>query len=465
MTLINPAIFRQYDIRGIWGKDLIEEVIERIGRAFAVYLRQALKKEKIKVSVGRDIRLSSSAMLKALSQGLLGSGIDIVDIGVCPTPLQYFSHFHLPVDGGVMITGSHNPPEFNGMKLSVDKETLYGKKIQDIKMISEDGNFIYGTGKIETYEIISKYIEYIKKSFIPLKGIKVVVDAGNGTAGLVAPELLRELGCEVIELFCEPDGTFPNHHPDPVVMENVKDLISKVLSTGSDIGIGYDGDSDRIGVISDKGEVIWGDRLMILFAKDIIENQKLSGIQGKPIFVGEVKCSQVMYDEIKRLGGDPIMWKAGHSLIKHKMKETGALLGGEMSGHIFFADKYFGYDDAIYASLRILEILSKKGSPYSIDRLLRDIPKRISTPEIRFACPDEIKFEIVESAKKVFKDYLLNDIDGIRISFEKGWGLIRASNTQPALVLRFEAEDEDSLKEIKDLVEGRLNRVIAEFTP
>ncbi len=465
MTLINPAIFRQYDIRGIWGKDLIEEVIERIGRAFAVYLRQALKKEKIKVSVGRDIRLSSSAMLKALSQGLLESGIDIVDIGVCPTPLQYFSHFHLPVDGGVMITGSHNPPEFNGMKLSVDKETLYGKKIQDIKMISEDGNFIYGTGKIETYEIISKYIEYIKKSFIPLKGIKVVVDAGNGTAGLVAPELLRELGCEVIELFCEPDGTFPNHHPDPVVMENVKDLISKVLSTGSDIGIGYDGDSDRIGVISDKGEVIWGDRLMILFAKDIIENQKLSGIQGKPIFVGEVKCSQVMYDEIKRLGGDPIMWKAGHSLIKHKMKETGALLGGEMSGHIFFADKYFGYDDAIYASLRILEILSKKGSPYSIDQLLRDIPKRISTPEIRFACPDEIKFEIVESAKKVFKDYLLNDIDGIRISFEKGWGLIRASNTQPALVLRFEAEDEDSLKEIKDLVEGRLNRVIAEFTP
>jgi len=463
MALINPAIFRQYDIRGIWEKDLTREVIERIGRAFAVYLKEILKKGKITVSIGIDVRMSSSTMFEVLSRGLLGSGIDIVDIGICPTPLQYFSLFHLPVEGGVMITGSHNPPEFNGMKLSVGKETLYGEKIQDIKRISEEGNFTHGTGKLEEYAIIPTYMEYIKKNSPSLERIKVVIDAGNGTAGLVAPQLLRDLGCEVIELYCEPDGNFPNHHPDPMVMENIKDLIATVVSSGADIGIGYDGDSDRIGVISDKGEVVWGDRLMIIFARDIIESQRSLGIQEKPVFVGEVKCSQVMYDEIKRLGGDPIMWKAGHSLIKHKMKETGALLGGEMSGHMFFADRYFGYDDAIYTSVRLLEILSKKGSPYSIDRLLSDIPKSISTPEIRFECPDEIKFKIVERAKEAFSDYPLNDIDGIRITFNKGWGLIRASNTQPALVLRFEAQDEDSLKEIRGLMEGRLNNVIASF--
>lgn len=461
--MLNPAIFREYDIRGIWGKDLTEGVIERIGRAFAVYLRKTLEKEKIKVSIGRDVRLSSSTILEALSLGLLSSGIDIVDIGTCPTPLQYFSLFHLPVDGGVMITGSHNPPEFNGLKLSVSKETLYGGKIQEVGRIVERGDFFQGKGTTEAYEIIPKYIDYLKKGFSPLNRIKVVIDAGNGTAGLVAPQIMRDLGCEVIELYCEPDGNFPNHHPDPTVMENIKDLIEVVLSSGSDIGIGYDGDSDRIGVVSDKGEVVWGDRLMIIFARDIIESQKAKGIEERPIFVGEVKCSQVMYDEIKRLGGDPIMWKAGHSLIKHKMKETGALLGGEMSGHIFFADRYFGYDDAIYTSLRLLEILSKYGSPYSVERLLRDLPKSVFTPEIRFACPDDIKFKIVQRAKEAFKDYPLNDIDGIRINFEKGWGLIRASNTQPALVLRFEATGEDALLEIKEFVEGKLNAVIAEF--
>lgn len=463
--MINPAIFRQYDIRGIWEKDLTEGVIERIGRAFAVYLREAIKKEKIKVSIGRDVRLSSSLILNALSRGLLGSGIDIVDIGICPTPLQYFSLFHLPIDGGVMITGSHNPPEFNGMKLSVGKETLYGEKIQDVRRISEGSDFIQGKGKAEVYEIIPEYMEYLKGSFPPLNRLKVVIDAGNGTAGLVAPQIMRELGCDVIELYCDPDGNFPNHHPDPVVMENIKDLITKVVSTGADVGIGYDGDADRIGVVTERGEVVWGDRLMIIFARDIIESQKSRGILEKPIFVGEVKCSQVMYDEIERFGGNPIMWKAGHSLIKHKMKETGAVFGGEMSGHIFFADRYFGYDDAVYTSLRLLEILSKNGRPYSIERLLRDVPKSVSTPEIRFECPDEIKFKVVEKAKEAFRDYPLNDIDGIRINFDKGWGLIRASNTQPALVLRFEAKDEDSLREIKELVEGKLDSVMAGFNP
>lgn len=463
--MINPAIFREYDIRGIWGKDLTEEIIQRIGRAFAVYLKNKLRRDQIKVSIGRDVRLSSPAIFDALARGLLDSGIDIVDIGVCPTPLQYFSLFHLPIDGGVMITGSHNPPEFNGMKLSAGKETLYGLKIQEIKRIAEKGDFVRGKGKAEAYDIIPGYIEHLRKNFSSFSRIKVVVDAGNGTAGLVAPGIIRELGCEVIELYCEPDGNFPNHHPDPTVMENIKDLIEKVVSSGANIGIGYDGDADRIGVVSDKEEVIWGDRLMIIFARDIIESRRSEGITEKPVFVGEVKCSQIMYDEIERLGGNPIMWKAGHSLIKHKIKETGALFGGEMSGHMFFADRYFGYDDAIYTSLRLLEVLSKNGAPYSIERLLRDVPKSISTPEIRVECPDDIKFKVVEKAKEAFRDYPLNDIDGMRIHFDKGWGLIRASNTQPALVLRFEAEDEDSLRRIRELVEGRLNKVMAEFKP
>ncbi len=461
--MIHPSIFREYDIRGIWEKDLTEEVVERIGRAYAVYLKKTLRQEKVKVSIGRDVRLSSSLIWKALTQGLLTSGIDIVDIGICPTPVQYFSLFHLPVQGGVMVTGSHNPPEFNGMKLSVNKETLYGNKIQDIRRMSEKGDFIQGEGKAEFYEIMPEYLGYLRNHFPRLGGIKVVVDAGNGTAGLIAPHIMRELGCEVIELYCNPDGNFPNHHPDPVVMENLKDLIAKVLSSDADIGIGYDGDADRIGVISDKGEVIWGDMLLIIFARDIIEQKRAEGFQGKPIFVGDVKCSQIMYDEIERLGGDPIMWKTGHSLIKHKVKETGAPLGGELSGHMFFADRYFGYDDALYASLRLLEILSKRGMPYSINKLLSNIPKSISTPEIRVECPDDIKFDVVKKIKEEFRDYPFTDIDGIRIHFKKGWGLIRASNTQPALVLRFEAQDEQSLRDIKEIVEEKLNRVMAGF--
>jgi phosphomannomutase/phosphoglucomutase len=363
-----------------------------------------------------------------------------------------------------MITGSHNPPEFNGMKLSVDKETLYGDKIQEIRKISGKGDFIRGTGKAEVYEVIPRYLEYLRHSFPPLTGIKVVIDAGNGTAGFVAPHVMRGLGCEVTELYCDPDGHFPNHHPDPVVMENLKDLIEKVLSSGADIGIGYDGDADRIGVINDKGEVIWGDMLLVIFARDIIERRKAEGIQEKPIFIGDVKCSQIMYDEIERIGGNPIMWKTGHSLIKHKVKETGAPLGGELSGHMFFADRYFGYDDAIYASLRLLEILSKIGRPYSLDRLLRDIPKSVTTPEIRVECPDDIKFQVVTRAKKEFTEYHITDIDGIRIHFNKGWGLIRASNTQPALVLRFEAQDEHSLRDIQNIVEEKLDRIMAEFS-
>ncbi|MBI4654149.1 MAG: phosphomannomutase/phosphoglucomutase [Nitrospirae bacterium] len=470
---MSPAIFRQYDIRGVWGKDLTEEVAELIGRAFASYLLKSVNKDKTKVTIGRDVRLHSKTILDNLIRGLNNSGIDVIDLGVCPTPLQYYSLFKLPVDGGVMITGSHNPPEFNGFKLSVGKETLFGDKIKAIEGIINLKDFKKGRGGIESYPIIDDYIDFMKDKFPDLSGLKVVIDAGNGTGGLVAPKILKELGVDVFELYCEPDGRFPNHHPDPTIEKNLIDLIRKVKELKAHVGMSYDGDADRIGVIDEGGEIIWGDRLMIIFARDIIESQKsevrsqptplcelMSGKSKKPVFIGEVKCSQVMYDEIERLGGRAIMWKTGHSLIKEKLKEEHAVLAGEMSGHMFFADRYFGYDDAIYASLRLLEVLKKSGKPYSTKALLKDTPHMISTPEIRVDCPDEIKFGIVEKVKEAFKEYPLVTIDGIRIKFNGGWGLIRASNTQPALVLRFEAKDEATLKEIKDFVEGALNKII-----
>ena len=455
---VDPKIFRKYDIRGVWGKDLTEDVVEAIGRAFAFYVKEHTKKDRLTLSIGRDVRLSSPTVSEALTRAFLSSGIDVIDIGACPTPLQYFSLYHLPVDGGVMITGSHNPAEFNGLKLSVGKETIFGERIQEIRKLIEAGSTVSGRGTASTHPIIPDYMEYLLDKFggeqAPFKGLKVVVDAGNGTGGLVAPALIRKLGAEVIELYCEPDGRFPNHHPDPVVLENLKDLIDKVLSEGAHLGIGYDGDSDRIGVVDEDGDVVWGDRLMIIFSREILAKSPGATI------IGEVKCSQTLYDDIKAHGGSPVMWKTGHSLLKKKLRETAGLLAGEMSGHIFFADRYFGYDDAIYASLRLLEILAEKGKPYSVKSLLRDVPHMVSTPEIRFDCADEVKFGIVEKVKKAFKDYPVIDIDGVRVNFPDGWGLIRASNTQPALVMRFEAKDEAALKRIRDFVEGELNKLL-----
>ncbi|MCL4491136.1 MAG: phosphomannomutase/phosphoglucomutase, partial [Nitrospirae bacterium] len=378
-------------------------------------------------------------------------------------PLQYFSLFTLPVDGGIMITGSHNPSEFNGMKLSVGTETLFGKKIQAIREIVERGETLSGTGCTGLYDIIPAYLEHVTDQIsgmhpgLPFEGIKVVIDAGNGTGGLVVPELLRGLGCDVVELYCEPDGNFPNHHPDPVVLENIKDLRAAVRKERAHLGIGYDGDSDRIGVVDEEGDVIWGDRLMIIFARALLKTNPGATI------IGEVKCSQTLYADIAAHGGKPLMWKTGHSLIKSKMKETHGLLAGEMSGHIFFADRYFGYDDALYASVRLIEIMANAGSPYSLKELLKDVPVTASTPEIRFDCPDEIKFKVVERVKDFFKDYPVIDIDGVRINFPDGWGLIRASNTQPALVLRFEASDGVLLEEIKNSVEAGLLDVMREF--
>lgn len=454
--MINPGIFRQYDIRGVWEKDLTPSLVEDIGRGYAAYLLRHLNKDSAKISVGMDARLHSPAIRDSLIKGLTASGVNVTDLGICPTPLQYFSLHALPLDGGIMITGSHNPPEFNGFKLSVGRGTIFGQAIQDIRKIIDAGDLKTGSGSVDHYDVIRNYISSVKGGFESFSGIKVVVDAGNGTGGLVAPEIMRTLGAEVVELYCEPDGNFPNHHPDPTLTDSLQDLIAKVREEKAHAGIGFDGDADRIGVVDEEGNIIWGDRLMIIFSRDILRERPGAKI------IGEVKCSQTMYDDIAIHGGVPIMWKTGHSLIKEKMKKEEALLAGEMSGHLFFKHRYFGYDDAIYAGLRLMEIIKKAGEPYSTKALLHDVPQVTATPEIRFDCPDDIKFRIVEKAQNAFNEYESITIDGIRIKFDDGWALIRASNTQPVLVLRFEAKNESRLKEIRRFVEERLNRIIVE---
>ncbi len=451
---INPQIYREYDIRGIVDKDLTPEIVRRLGQGFGTHMVQLGQRSLV---VGRDGRLSSPSYGRALIEGLISTGCDIVDIGVCPTPVYYFSLFHLDQDGGMMVTGSHNPPEFNGFKVSIGKSTIFGEEIQKLGRLVERGEFISGQGKLSKQEIIRPYQDYIKKNVSIDKRLKVVIDAGNGTAGIVAGSLLRDLGCEVEELYCEIDGRFPNHFPDPTIPENLKDLIHRVKKIEADIGIGYDGDADRIGVVDDQGSIIWGDQLMILFSRDIL-NQKKGAT-----FVAEVKCSQNLFTDIERHGGHAIMWKTGHSLIKEKMKQEKAVLGGEMSGHIFFADRYFGYDDAIYASCRLIELLSKTDRKLSV--LLKNVPKTFITPEIRVDCPDEIKFKVVEKVKEELgKDHSIIDVDGVRAQFGDGWGLVRASNTQPVLVLRFEAISEKRLQEIKKLVEGKVRSAVSTLT-
>ncbi|MDA8079549.1 MAG: phosphomannomutase/phosphoglucomutase [Nitrospiraceae bacterium] len=455
---MNREIFRQYDIRGVWEKDLTEEVALLIGRAFGSLLEETLQKDRIEVSVGRDVRLSSPAISSSLISGIISTGVNVVDIGACPTPVQYFSIHSLGLDGGVMVTGSHNPPEYNGFKLSVGTGTIHGEGIQRIREIISAGSFRQGSGALREYPALRDYVAHLLSSFSSLSGITVVLDAGNGTAGLCAPEIAEGLGARVIRLYCEPDGRFPNHHPDPVLPENIEKLIQTVKETGADIGIAYDGDADRIGVVDADGEIVWGDRLMIVFSREILRESPGASI------IGEVKCSQLLYDDIKKHGGNPVMWKTGHSLIKAKMKETGALIAGEMSGHIFFADRYFGYDDAIYATLRLLEILKKKGGPFRIREALNDLPEVFSTPEIRFDCSDSLKFRVVERIRDAFSGYDVNTTDGARIHFSDGWALARASNTQPALVLRFEARDEKALSRIRSLVEEELGLIMKSLT-
>jgi phosphomannomutase/phosphoglucomutase len=445
---MNPAIFREYDIRGLAEKDFDADFAYLLGKVHgtAVYSKGGRR-----VTVGRDCRATSDPYAEAVIRGLVSSGLHVYDVGVCPTPLLYFSLFHLDVDGGIMVTASHNPSEYNGFKVCLGKETIYGAQIQDLRARMERGEFKENPGgKREAYAIIPPYTEHLLPDVPSLaRPLKVVIDAGSGVAGPVAPPIFRRLGCEVWEIACTMDGSFPIHHPDPTVPENLELLIDKVKKEKADLGIAYDGDADRIGAVDEKGNILWGDELLILFARDILKRHPGATI------ISEVKCSQRLFDEIEKNGGKAIMWKAGHSLLKAKMKETKAVLAGEMSGHMFFADRYFGYDDAIYASLRLVELVARLGRPLST--LLADLPKSVSTPEIRVDFPDDKKFAIAERAKEYFrKQYPIIDVDGVRIQFPEGWGLIRASNTQPALVLRFEAKSAEKLKEYRGIVESKL---------
>ncbi|MCJ7786224.1 MAG: phosphomannomutase/phosphoglucomutase [Desulfobacterales bacterium] len=448
---MNPQIYREYDIRGVVDRDLTPAIVKRLGQGFGTSM---IQHNKLNLVVGRDGRLSSKSFADALIEGLLSTGCHVTDIGLCPTPAYYFSIFHLDKDGGMMVTGSHNPPEFNGLKVSVGKSTIFGEEIQSLGRLIEKGEFSSGKGSLGREEIIRPYQDYIKKNIRLEKPLKVVIDAGNGTAGGVAGPLLKDLGCEVEELYCEVDGRFPNHFPDPTIPDNLKDLIDRVMKTRADVGIGYDGDADRIGVVDDQGNIMWGDQLMILFSREILKVRKGA------TFVAEVKCSQNLFNDIEKHGGKAIMWRTGHSLIEEKMREEKAALGGEMSGHIFFADRYLGYDDAIYASCRLVELLSK--TEKKLTQLLSDVPETFITPEIRVDCPDEIKFRVVETVREALRrDYPVIDVDGDRVKFEDGWGLVRASNTQPVLVLRFEALTQDRLGEIRGLVEKKVQEAVS----
>lgn len=446
---MNPGIFREYDIRGVVDTDLTDEFVFLLGQSYATYLS---RKGKRRIVLGRDGRLSSPRLRELLLGGLVSGGLEVLDIGLVPTPVFYFSLFHLDRDGGMMITGSHNPPNFNGFKICVGKDTLYGEQIQELRKIAEEKRFTKGQGSLIFQNIIPEYQEYLVRNIRLRRKIRLVLDSGNGTAGPVAPEILRRLGCEVIELYSEVDGRFPHHHPDPTLPENMKDLIEKVKQSGAEVGIGYDGDADRIGVVDHLGNILWGDQLLILFSRGVLQAHPGATI------VSEVKCSKTLFDDITKNGGRAIMWRAGHSLIKRKMKEEKALLGGEMSGHMFFADRYYGYDDAIYASCRLLEILSLEKR--SLPELLGDVPKTFYTPEIRVDCPDEQKFSVVQKVRESFREeFPIVEVDGVRILFPDGWGLVRASNTQPVLVLRFEADSPDRLREIQALVEKRIQQV------
>ena len=500
---IDSTIFRMYDIRGEVDKNFTGEVVNAIGKAYAIYLKDKFTEKPLTVSVGRDVRLHSEKLKDALISGILSQGVNVVDLGICPTPVLYFSLFNLSVDGGIMITGSHNPPEFNGMKVCIGKETIYGEEIQNLYKIvkslplsTKDKN-----GELGHFDILSKYKSFLLTEFFrhserseespllpqsfrgeaeespllrseappfrhserseespPLRSdafpsLSIAVDSGNGCAGIFVPQVLKELGIKVFELYSEPDGNFPNHHPDPTLVETLATLQDTVKNNNLDFGIAYDGDVDRLGVVDERGNVVYGDKLTYIFAKDILKTHP----KGK--IIGEVKCSKTLFDGVRKLGGVPILSPVGHSLIKKKMKESGALLAGEMSGHIFFNDRYFGYDDAIYATLRLIEIFAEeksKNNNFKFSELLKDLPEVYASQEIRIDCKEEEKFALVAQFLIKYKEKFpklagkiqnVITIDGVRIEFPDGWGLIRASNTQPVLVMRFEALTKEALEE------------------
>ena len=445
---MNEHIFREYDIRGVVDKDLTDGIVYDLARAIGTFFRA---NGATHASLGRDARESSPRFRDIMTRGLTETGCDVLDVGMVPTPVLYYTLFTQPVDSGVMITGSHNPADNNGFKVCLGKSTIFGEHISEIRRIAMSQSFASGLGRKEEREVVDDYSEYIRSNIrMGPRKLRIVVDAGNGMGGFIGAPLYKELGCEVIELFCEPDSRFPNHHPDPTVVENMRFAINAVREHKADLAIAFDGDADRIGVVDEEGRIIWGDQLMLIFARYILKESPGA------TFIGEVKCSQTLFDDIKRRGGNPIMWKVGHSLIKAKMKETHAAMAGEMSGHLFFADRYFGYDDGIYAGARLIEILSQTQEPVS--SLLADVPKMFNTPEIRVDCPDEKKFEVVRILTEEFKKtHKVIDIDGARILFEHGWGLVRASNTQPVIVMRFEADTQENLHQMRNEVTLKVN--------
>jgi phosphomannomutase / phosphoglucomutase len=450
-NLMNSHIFREYDIRGVVDKDLTDDVVYDLARAIGTFFRS---KGASRTSLGYDARESSPRFRDIMIRGLTETGCDVLDVGMVPTPVLYFTLFTQDVDSGVMITGSHNPADNNGFKVCLGKSTIFGEHIGEIKNLALNKDFASGKGRAEERDVVGAYREHILSGInLGSRKLKLIVDAGNGMGGFIGAPLYGDLGCEVIELFCEPDSRFPNHHPDPTVIENMKDAINAVRDHSADLAVAFDGDADRLGVVDEQGGIIWGDQLMIIFARHILKERPGA------TFIGEVKCSQNMYEDIRTHGGNPIMWKVGHSLIKAKMKETHAAMAGEMSGHLFFADRYFGYDDGIYAGARLIEILSKTDEPVS--SLLAGIPKTFNTPEIRVDCADEKKFQVVSVLTSQFKKtHKVIDIDGARIQFDHGWGLVRASNTQPILVMRFEAESQKYLEEIQSWVETSVQRLV-----
>lgn len=446
---MNPQIFREYDIRGNAERDLSDDVARDLGRAIgSVMAERGLRR----IMVGRDCRLSSRRLRNALVEGLVETGRHVVKIEVGPTPLLYFAVHHFDADGGVMVTGSHNPPEDNGFKMLVGKGTLHGDDIRALRERIEERRFTSAPGgHVERVEAGPRYVAWMTGNIsLARTDVKFVVDAGNGAGGPLALAAMRALGLNPDPLYCEMDGRFPNHHPDPTLPENVAALVARVRETGAEVGIAFDGDADRIGAVDARGEIIWGDKLLVAFARSVLRRHPGAAV------LGEVKCSQTLYDDIAAKGGRPIMWKTGHSLIKAKMKEEHALLAGEMSGHLFFADRYFGYDDAVYAALRLLEIIA--ASPVSLGEMLGDLPPTFVTPEIRVPCPDEIKFQVVDAVLAHYRStHPVADVDGARVNFGDGWGLVRASNTQAVLVLRFEASSEarrDALRAEVEAVVG-----------
>ncbi|MBK9293706.1 MAG: phosphomannomutase/phosphoglucomutase [Oligoflexia bacterium] len=453
---MNQEIFREYDIRGVVNKDFDLIFAQNLGLSFGSYLKQKLKKQSLTISIGYDARLSSPEIAARVAKGAALTGVNVLMLGLVTSPISYFSTFTLPIDGNIMITGSHNPPEYNGFKLSFGKSPLFGEEIQVLKKIILDKAFLLSEkqGTIKDHDIFPAYLDKFSKDIKLKNKVSAVIDCGNGAAGVVVKKLYELIGINCEILFEKPDGTFPNHHPDPTVEENLIALRKRVLETKADVGIGFDGDADRIGVIDHTGRALFGDELMVIFARSVLEKNPGAAI------IGDVKCSDRLYDDIKKHGGNPIMYKTGHSLIKNKMKEVNSPFSGEMSGHVFFADRNYGYDDAVYAGARFIEIMSLTGK--KVPELLTGLPPAFSTPEIRIDTTEDKKRKIVEEIKKLFpaNKYKVNEIDGLRISFEDGFALVRSSNTQPVIVCRFEAQTSQRLNEIRSLVEGAVKKLL-----